>query len=72
MRIYLAYLQYKEYNSRHGERHLPYKEMSKTRLFHVNEISWLINNYIIIYHNNSGITVETVYIPISLVLNILY
>jgi len=28
-------LPYKEYHFRHGERHLPYKEMSKTRLFHV-------------------------------------
>ena len=32
----------------------------------------LINNFIIIYHNYSGMTVKTVYIPIILVHNILW
>ena len=34
--LILLYLPYKEYHTRHGKRHLPYKEMSKIRLFHVN------------------------------------
>ena len=33
------YLPYKEYHSRHRERHLPYKEMSKTKLFHVSKMA---------------------------------
>ena len=35
------------------------------------DFAWLINNFIIIYHNYSGMTVKTVYIPIILVPNIL-
>ena len=31
------YLPYKEYRMRHEKRHLPYKEMSEIRLFHVNK-----------------------------------
>ena len=49
--------------------------MSKIRLFQINkiapDITWLINNCIIIYNNNSGMTVKTVYIPILLLRNIL-
>ena len=50
--------------------------MSKTRLFHVNKMAarvCLVNQQvIIIYHNNSGMMVKTVYIPINLVPNILW
>jgi len=33
------YLPYKLYRTRHEKRHLPYKEMSKIRLFHVNKMA---------------------------------
>ena len=50
--------------------------MSKIRLFHVNKMAArfarLINHYIIIYNNNSGMTVKPVYIPIILLPNILW
>jgi len=50
--------------------------MSKIRLFQVNkmapDITRLINNCIIIYNNNSGMTVKTVYIPMILLPNILW
>ena len=39
VRIILLYLPYKEYHTCHGERHLPYKEMSKIRLFYVNKMA---------------------------------
>jgi len=59
------YLPYKEYHSRHGERHFTYKEMSKTRLFHINishqDFARLNNNFIIIYHNYFGMTVKTLF-----------
>jgi len=49
--------------------------MSKIRLFQVNkmapDITRLINNCIIVYNNNSGMTVKTVYIPMILLPNIL-
>jgi len=32
---FTIFLPYKEYHLHHGVRHLPYNEMSKTRLFHV-------------------------------------
>ena len=35
------------------------------------DFAWLINNCIIIYNSNSGMTVKTVYIPIILLPNIL-
>ena len=37
--LILLYLPYKEYHTGHGKRHLPYKEMSKIRLFHVNKMA---------------------------------
>jgi len=51
--------------------------MSKIRLFHVSpfwrpDLAWLINSCIIIYNNNSGMTVKTVYIPIILLSSILW
>ena len=47
--------------------------MSKIRLFHVNKMARLINNCIIIYNNNSAMTVKTVYmyIPNILLPNVL-
>ena len=51
-------------------------EMSEIRLFHVNKMATnfarLINNCIIIFNNNSEMTVKTVYIPIILLPNILW
>jgi len=50
--------------------------MSRIRLFHItkwlSDFARLINNCIIIYNNNSGFTVKTVYIPIILLPNILW
>jgi len=47
--------------------------MSKTRLFRATQwppyFDWLNNNFIIIYHTYSGMTVKTEYIPTILVLN---
>jgi len=37
--VTLLYLPYKEYHTRHGKRHLSYKEMTKIRLFHVNKMA---------------------------------
>ena len=42
-------LPYKEYHLRHGERHLLYKEMSKTRLFHVNKMVTRTNKTTIMF-----------------------
>ena len=36
------------------------------------DLAWLINNCIIIFNNNSGMTIKTVYIPIILLPNILW
>ena len=50
--------------------------MSKIRLFHVNKMAARFcsvnQNCIIIYNNNSGMTIKTVYIPIILLPNILW
>ena len=50
--------------------------MSKTRLFRATQwppyFDWLNNNFIIIYHTYSGMTVKTEYIPTILVLNNLW
>ena len=55
------YLPYKVYRTRHEKRHLPYKEMSKIRLFHVNKMTarfCSVNQQLyFIYNNNSGMTV---------------
>ena len=73
-RINVTIFPNRKYHTRHGKRHLPYKEMSKIRLFHVNKMARLINNCIIIYNNNSAMTVKTVYmyIPNILLPNILW
>ena len=74
--LILLYLPYKEYHTRHGIRHLPYKQMFKIR--HFTSTKWppdfarLINHCIIIYNNNSGMTVKPVYIQIILLPNILW
>ena len=39
--LILLYLPYKEYHTRHGKRHLPYKKMSTIKMFHVNIIAAL-------------------------------
>jgi len=66
----LLYLPYKEYHTRHGKRHI--RRCLKLDCF--TSTNWppdfarLINTCIIIYNNNSGMTVKTVYIPIILTL----
>ena len=39
VRINFTIFTIKEYHTRHGKRHLPYKEMSKIRLFYVNKMA---------------------------------
>jgi len=47
--LHIKPLPYKEYHLRHGERHLPYTEMSKTRLFHVNKMVTRTNKTTIMF-----------------------
>jgi len=37
--VFIIYHNNKEYHTRHGKRRLPYKEMSKISLFHVNKMA---------------------------------
>ena len=64
---YIYHNCYKRYHSSHKERHLPYKESLKLDCFTSTkwppDVARLIKIVIIIYHNYSGMTVKTVYLP---------